>query len=72
MEIRLDQYKKSLGKAAELPPKNILEEQLKFTLTSLRKRKRTCDQIINHMVQDERGLYSRDQLLELLGIEEGS
>ena len=72
MEIRLNQQKKSLGKAADLPPKSILEEQLKFTLATLRKRKRTCDRIINHMLQDERGIYTRDQLLEALGVEAGS
>ncbi len=70
METRLKGYKKSLGKAADLPAKNILEEQLKSTTAALRKRKRTCDRIINHMVQDERGIYTRDHLLETLGIEE--
>jgi hypothetical protein len=72
MEIRLNQYKKSLGKAADLPPKSILEEQLKFTTAAFRKRKRTCDRIINHMMQDERGVYTRDQLLEAIGIEQDS
>ena len=69
---RSSEYKIILGKAADLPEKSVLDEQLKFAKAALRKRKRICLQIIDNLQQDDRCRLTRKEILEAVGIDQSA
>ena len=71
-EHRSSEYKIILGKAADLPEKSVLDEQLKFAKAALRKRKRICLQIIDNLQQDDRCRLTRKEILEAVGIDQSA
>ena len=65
---RLKSCKASGTAVSHLPPKHVMEEQIRASSSALGKRRRLCEGIIEYMLQDERGRYSREELEFLLGI----
>ncbi len=45
-----------------------MEQQIRTSSSALGKRQRLCENIIDYMLQDERGRMSRDEIEFMLGI----
>jgi hypothetical protein len=65
---RLAACKASGGAVSHLPPKDVMEQQIRTSSSALGKRQRLCENIIDYMLQDERGRMSRDEIEFMLGI----
>jgi hypothetical protein len=65
---RLSSCKASGGAVSRLPPKDVMEQQVRGSSSALGKRQRLCESIVDYMLQDERGRMSREEIEFMLGI----